>query len=185
MKAYWESGSIAPLILWPQHYMEVSGLFHAPVALTPRDRAPGTHWIGGWVDPTAVLDTVVKRKIPNSRRESNLNPNRPARSPALYRLSYRGSLIYWQNGGITRRILNVGTKWKWVVSLWGQKRSSFLLPTETDIKMTVLNHDRQDDWLSKAMSASQPLLRMSFMKDLYPLYIHLKYASISDKTSSN
>jgi hypothetical protein len=38
---------------------------------TPRVRAPGTHWIGGWVGPRAVLDAVVKRKIPSLRRESN------------------------------------------------------------------------------------------------------------------
>jgi hypothetical protein len=31
---------------------------------TPRERTPDTHWIGGWVGPRAVLDTVVKRKIP-------------------------------------------------------------------------------------------------------------------------
>jgi hypothetical protein len=30
--------------------MEVSGQLHAPVALPPRERAPGTHWIGGSVD---------------------------------------------------------------------------------------------------------------------------------------
>jgi hypothetical protein len=38
---------------------------------TPRKRAPGTHWIGGWVGPRAVLEAVVKRKIPSPRRESN------------------------------------------------------------------------------------------------------------------
>jgi hypothetical protein len=27
--------------------------------------------MGGWVDPRAILDAVVKRKIPGSRRESN------------------------------------------------------------------------------------------------------------------
>jgi hypothetical protein len=27
---------------------------------TPRERAPGTHWIRGWVGPRAVLDAVVK-----------------------------------------------------------------------------------------------------------------------------
>jgi hypothetical protein len=37
---------------------------------TPTERVPGTHWIGGWVGPRAVLDTV-KRKIPSPRRESN------------------------------------------------------------------------------------------------------------------
>jgi hypothetical protein len=35
MKAYWGSGGIAPFILWPRHYMEVSGQLHAPVALPP------------------------------------------------------------------------------------------------------------------------------------------------------
>jgi hypothetical protein len=40
------------------------------------------------VGPRAVLDAVVKRKIPSPRRESNpRTPDRPARSPALYRLS--------------------------------------------------------------------------------------------------
>jgi hypothetical protein len=26
--------------------------------ITPGERAPGTHWMGGWVDPTAGLDDV-------------------------------------------------------------------------------------------------------------------------------
>jgi hypothetical protein len=47
---------------------------------TPRERAPGTHWIGSWVGPRAVLDAVVKRTIPSSRRESNPTTDRPARS---------------------------------------------------------------------------------------------------------
>jgi hypothetical protein len=38
---------------------------------TPKERAPGTHWIGGCVGPRAVLDAVVKRKIPSPYRESN------------------------------------------------------------------------------------------------------------------
>jgi hypothetical protein len=42
-----------------------------PSRFTPRERASGTHWIGGWVGPRAVLDAVVKRKIPSPRRESN------------------------------------------------------------------------------------------------------------------
>jgi hypothetical protein len=32
---------------------------------TSREREPGTHWIGGWVGPRAVLDAVVKRKVPS------------------------------------------------------------------------------------------------------------------------
>jgi hypothetical protein len=42
-----------------------------PGRFTPRERAPGTQWIGGWVGPRAVVDAVVKRKIPSPRRESN------------------------------------------------------------------------------------------------------------------
>jgi len=30
----------------------------------PREKAPLTHWIGGWVGPRAILDAVVKKKIP-------------------------------------------------------------------------------------------------------------------------
>ncbi|PNF32077.1 putative small nuclear ribonucleoprotein Sm D1 [Cryptotermes secundus] len=30
---------------------------------TPGEQAPGTHWIGGWVDPRASLDDLEKRKF--------------------------------------------------------------------------------------------------------------------------
>jgi hypothetical protein len=46
---------------------------------TPKERASGTHWIGGWVGPRAVLDAVVKRKIPSPRRKSN--PRNPIVQP--------------------------------------------------------------------------------------------------------
>jgi hypothetical protein len=42
--------------------MEVSGAASRPEGFTPRERALGTHWIGGWVGPRAGLDAVVKRK---------------------------------------------------------------------------------------------------------------------------
>jgi hypothetical protein len=34
-----------------------------PGRFTPEERAPGTHWIGGWVGPRAGLDEVEKRKF--------------------------------------------------------------------------------------------------------------------------
>jgi hypothetical protein len=43
--------------------MEVSGKLHTPVRFTPKERALGSHWIGGCVGPRAGLDAVVKRKI--------------------------------------------------------------------------------------------------------------------------
>jgi hypothetical protein len=61
--------------------------------------APGTHWIGGWVDPSAGMDGVEKRKY-LTLLELELRPLvRPARSQSLYRLSYPGSCLtrstYW------------------------------------------------------------------------------------------
>jgi hypothetical protein len=43
-----------------------------PGRFTPSERDPSTHWIRGCVAPRAGLDAVVKWKIPNPRRESNL-----------------------------------------------------------------------------------------------------------------
>jgi hypothetical protein len=37
------------------------------VSFNPDRFAPGSHWIGGWVDPRAVLDDVDKRKFLNSK----------------------------------------------------------------------------------------------------------------------
>jgi hypothetical protein len=62
--------------------MEMSGQLHAPAALHP-GKESGTPWIGGWVGPRAVLDAVVKRKIPNLRRESN--PRTPIIQPVAQR----------------------------------------------------------------------------------------------------
>jgi hypothetical protein len=54
-----------------------------PGGFTPRKRAAGAHWIGGWVGPRAVLDPVGKRKIPSSRRKSN--PRTPIVQPVAQR----------------------------------------------------------------------------------------------------
>jgi hypothetical protein len=43
-----------------------------PLPLYSQGKNPGTHWIGGWVGLRAVLDAVVKRKIPSPCRDSNL-----------------------------------------------------------------------------------------------------------------
>jgi hypothetical protein len=69
------SRGIAPLFV-------ISGLdggecqLHVPVALPPgKDRAD-THWVGGWVDPSAGL-YVEKRQ---TYLPLDSNPGRPARS---------------------------------------------------------------------------------------------------------
>jgi len=50
---------------------------------TPRERVPGTHWIGGCVGTRAVLDAVVKGKIPSPRRNSK--PRTPIVQPIAQR----------------------------------------------------------------------------------------------------
>jgi hypothetical protein len=88
--------------MWRRSYSSTHSLISAldggewsasfPGRFTSRERAPGTHSTGGWVHPRAVLDAMVKRKIPSSRRESN--PRTPIVQHvalSLYRLSYHGS----------------------------------------------------------------------------------------------
>jgi hypothetical protein len=83
MKAYWRSGGTAPLILWPPALDGDEWSASLLGCFTPSVRAPGTHWIGGWVGPRAVLDAVVKRKIPGPRRE--LNPRNQIFQPVAQR----------------------------------------------------------------------------------------------------
>jgi hypothetical protein len=64
MKAYWGNGSIAP------HIFDLCTICRwvvsfTPWSLYPQERVPGIHWIRGWVGLRAVLDTVVRRKIPS------------------------------------------------------------------------------------------------------------------------
>jgi hypothetical protein len=42
--------------------MGVSGQRHAPAALYPGERTPGTHCTGGWVGPRAGLDAEARRE---------------------------------------------------------------------------------------------------------------------------
>jgi hypothetical protein len=53
---------------------------------TTGERAHGTHWIGGWVDPRASLDDVEKRTFLTLLRLELRTLGRPARSQSLYRL---------------------------------------------------------------------------------------------------
>jgi hypothetical protein len=70
MKAYWGSGGIAPRILDSgTRWLRVVSVTLR--SLYSQGEAPGTHWIGGWVGPRAILDAMMKRKFLSLRRESN------------------------------------------------------------------------------------------------------------------
>jgi hypothetical protein len=79
MKAY---GGVGVLIYIFLTSALVGGEWPAsrPCRFTPGERAPDTHWIGGWVDPRAGLDDVEKRKF-LTLQGLELKPiGRPARS---------------------------------------------------------------------------------------------------------
>jgi hypothetical protein len=62
MKAYEGSGCIDTFFLTTALAV-VEWSASRPVRFTPEEKAPGTHWIGGWVDHRAYLDDVEKRKF--------------------------------------------------------------------------------------------------------------------------
>jgi hypothetical protein len=64
-----------------------------PGRFTPHERASGTHWIGGCVDPRAGLHDVEKRKSLTLPGLELQPPCRPAGSQALFRQRYLGSTI--------------------------------------------------------------------------------------------
>jgi hypothetical protein len=61
-----------------------------PGHFTPRERPPGTHWIGGWLGPRAGLHAIEKGKISCPFRKSK--PGHSARSSSPYERRYHGSL---------------------------------------------------------------------------------------------
>jgi hypothetical protein len=64
-----------------------------PGRITPGEKAPGTHWIEGLVDPRAGLNDLEKRKF-LTLSGLELRPlTRKARSQSLYRLCYPGSYL--------------------------------------------------------------------------------------------
>jgi hypothetical protein len=53
-----------------------------PGRFTPTERAPGTHWIEGWVGSRAVLEAVAKRKIPSPAGNRTLEPRSSSPQPS-------------------------------------------------------------------------------------------------------
>jgi hypothetical protein len=101
-----------------------------PGRFTLRERAPGTHWIGGWVGPRAVLDAVLKRKIPNSRWECN--PRTPIVQPVAQRYTD------WDNTALHRYALLAQISWSKSIQ-WGS------YPTARILILQIWNHGTDFD----------------------------------------
>jgi hypothetical protein len=84
-----------------------------PRPLYPRERAPGIHWVAGWVGTTADLDARARRKIPSPYRNSKPRSSSPY--PELYHWAIPAANV-WGSGSIILRILNLCSKWSWGVS---------------------------------------------------------------------
>jgi hypothetical protein len=77
-----------------------------PSCFTPRERAPSSHWIGGWVGPRASLDNVEKILYPTRTRPlSHPDHSQP------YQLCYPCFSCYGLQHTFTsrtvRRLLNI------------------------------------------------------------------------------
>jgi hypothetical protein len=70
--------------------MKLIGDVHPPAVLVPGKHVPDVHWICGWADPTAGLDTLFKINILICLLE--IEPQffgHLARSQSLYSMYYR------------------------------------------------------------------------------------------------
>jgi hypothetical protein len=154
METYWGSGGIAPRILnlgtrwrWVVSF--------TPRPLYPRERAPGTDWIGGWVGPRAVLDAVVKRKIPSSLRELNL------RTPIVQPVAQH--YTDWAITALNREYNYLKTKTAYERKCTNQRRANlyiFMLKSEH-------NRRRKCQVLTVKFSLTDTSLRTShFLSDL-------------------
>jgi hypothetical protein len=120
----------------------VSGQFHIPAALLPWERAPATHWRGGWVNPRAGLDDVEKRKF-LTLPGLELRPlGRIARSQSLYRLGYPGScLLLTQYIACNYNLWNREYENLAVSRIWGSKKTT--PPNSWGLQWVVSCYHRQ------------------------------------------
>jgi hypothetical protein len=84
-----------------------------PFGFTPWERAPGTHCIGSWMDPTFGLDDMEKWKFLTLPVFENRPLGRPARWQSLYRYTVipwfasiirSGNVLVIQNTRISKQI---------------------------------------------------------------------------------
>jgi hypothetical protein len=65
-----------------------------PCCFTPKERAPGTHWIGAWLVPIAGLDNIEKLKFLTLLGLEPQPLSCPARRLFIYHLRYCESWLF-------------------------------------------------------------------------------------------
>jgi hypothetical protein len=70
MKAYWGSGCMIHAFLTSA--LDVGEWSASRIGLfTSREKAPGTHWIGGWVNPSASGEKKIPKPLPGLKPPIN------------------------------------------------------------------------------------------------------------------
>jgi hypothetical protein len=188
MKTYWGSGCIAPRIL--EHgtrWRWVVSFTLRP--LCPKERTPGTHWIGGWVGSRTVLETVVKRKFPSPLRESK------TRTPIVQPVAQR--YIDWAITALTWKEVKVVTllKPRMDPKFPQNLRPISLLPTTGKLSEKVIQKNSPNAtrwirptkcnsiWLSCTLQHDTCVwgLRIAWPLTLIIIYPQLQYYWISKK----
>jgi hypothetical protein len=96
-----------------------------PGRFTPEERAPGTHWIGGWVNPRAGLDDVEKWKFltlpglvqPATRRYTDWAIPAPQTRDNMY---YRSPSGIW---GYVARWRSANVSEEYIPSIFSEERN--------------------------------------------------------------
>jgi hypothetical protein len=107
-----------------------------PRPLYLRERAPGIHWIGGWVGPRAVLDAMVMRKDPSPRRE--WNPRTPIFQPAAQRYT-----VLIQNGELVQLDKGIPELCYTTVRQWSNRAAQYVLDSWQGHELFSLHHSVQ------------------------------------------
>jgi hypothetical protein len=93
--------------------MEANSQIHSQAILPLVKESPSIHWKGGWVDPTAGLDAMAKRRYPITVPAGNWTPVAQPVAWSLYWLSYPDT----SDSTVEKRNylgkLRVGTHEKW------------------------------------------------------------------------
>jgi hypothetical protein len=108
----------------------------------PRERAPGTHWIGGWAGPRAGLGAVVKGKIPSPCGDSNPLSSSPY---AIMKFQENQAGLWWKTSAA-----GVRSQWAemyyhiawhklhWTLVIWLRKlRTCSFLVTRMQRKIVI------------------------------------------------
>jgi hypothetical protein len=131
-----------------------------PCRFIPGERAPGNHYVGGWVVPRAGLDAVEKRKILHCRES---NPGRPARTPSLSPLRYPDS---WYNSD-PRLKYPIYEQGFWSVHMYQQNREMHMFS-----KNHKSNSNIETNYVYILFSHKGKLLWMFFV-----FFLHLVHTS--------